>query len=420
MKKLTIIFLLPISIVCLYSCNKEGCTDQTAMNYDENADNDDGSCIYDEDGNGNGNGGSGSGGVDTEDPDYNLAGTVSTPTVIEDVYDSDELFDYYIDGTWSISGPVEIEPGVRILMKSGARVRIDSDGSLKAEGTNEKQIHFIGDQDVEGYWDYILFDASNNLDNKFNYVTVRNAGASSTRPANIYLRNASRLSLKNSTVSKSSSNGLEVSSTDGVLFDFENNHFSENQADPIKLASWRQASEIDYATNFTDNNGFNRLRVGGGGVIQNTTVNKVNGPFYFDGSANIDADLTFTEGVTVLMGPGARFRVTSSGGFISEGTQSERVTIKGYQEVPGYWDYIQFDDSNNPNNSLSYTDVSHGGASSTRPGNIYLRNSSILNMGNSSSNYSSSNGVDGGTSATFNDQGGNSYEGNTLDDNTLN
>jgi hypothetical protein len=45
------LFILPLlaGISILSSCNKEGCTDPTALNYDADAKNDDGSCVYNTD-----------------------------------------------------------------------------------------------------------------------------------------------------------------------------------------------------------------------------------------------------------------------------------------------------------------------------------------------------------------------------------
>ena len=408
-------YALAIVVASFYSCNREGCTDQNAINYDDKAKNDDGSCIY-EDGNG---GTGGTGGGNTEDPDFNLAGTTSSPEVISDLINSSTAFDYYVDGTWNINAAVTIEPGVRIMMKANARIIINSSGSLDASGTAADPIAFIAEQDVQGYWYNLNFEGSNNPNNRLIYVTVHGAGGQSTRPASVYLRNNSRLVMQNSTITQGERNGLEVASADGVLTDFQNNTFTNCNLNAIKLSSWRQAEEIDFDTDFTSGNAFNRVVVGNSSVTTSTTVSKINGPFYAEGSTNIDADMTITEGTEILMGPGAAMRVTSTGSLNIAGTAAERVTIKGGQEVEGFWNAIQYDGSNNPNNVIQYTDISHGGGSSTRPANLYLRQSAQVSMGNSSSNFSQRWGVDGANGTTFNDQGGNTYTGNQEGDNSF-
>lgn len=416
MKKLSF-YALAILVGSFYSCNREGCTDQNAINYDEKAKNDDGSCVY-EDGNGTGTGNGGGG--NTDNPDFNLAGNTTVPEVITDVVSSSTAFDYYVDGSWTIDAAVEIEPGVRILMKANSKIRVTPNGSLNASGTAGSPIAFIAEQDVQGFWNNIEFDGSNNPNNRLEFVTVHGAGSQSTRPASVYLRGNSRLVMQNSTIIQGERNGLEVVSEDGVLTDFQNNTFTQCNLNPIKLAGWEQAAEIDFDTDFTTGNTFNRVVVGDRNVTTTTVINRINGPFYLEGYSTIAAEMSITEGTTILMGPGAAMRITNTGSLNIMGTSTDRVTITGAQEVEGYWDVISYDDSNNPNNVIEYTDISYGGGSSTRPGNVYLRTNAQLSMGNSSSNYSQRWGVDGSSSSTFNDLGGNTYNGNIEGDNSFN
>ena len=404
--------LLTAALALVVACKKDGCTDQAATNYDEDANNDDESCIYD--------GTDGGSGGNTDDPDYNLAGNTDAPLTITDVFDDPSVVDYYIDGTWNINAGVTIEPGVRILMRAGARINVNSNGSMNASGTSTDKIYFVGEQDVEGYWVYIQFDGSNNPNNILKHVIVKNAGSSTTRPASVYVRGNSRLTMQNSSITKSESNGLELNSSDGKLIDFENNYFSENGLNAIKLNNLTQAAEIDFNTEFATDNVYNRIYINGGDVNQASTLSKVQGPFYLTGTTRVYADMQITEGTEIHMGPGAAVNVYSAGSLNMSGTPTERVTIKGGQEVEGFWSHIQYDDSNNPNNVIEYTDISHGGSSSTRPANLYLRQSAQVTMSNSSSNYSQAYGVDGVASATFNDGGGNTYEGNQQGDNTYN
>lgn len=409
-------FALALVVGSFYSCNREGCTDQNATNYDKKAKNDDGSCLY-EDGSG---GTGGTGGGNTEDPDFNLAGTTGAPQVVSNILTSTTAFDYYVDGTWTIDAAVEIEPGVRIMMKANSKIRVTSNGSLNASGTSAVPIGFIAEQDVQGFWYNLEFDGSNNPNNQLKFVTVHGAGGQSTRPGSIYVRSNSRLVMQNSTVTQSERNGLEVNHNDGRLIDFENKTFTNCNLNAIKLASWTQAAEIDLGTDFSTNNTYNRVLVGNGVITTPIVVNRISGPFNAENVTNIDSDMTITAGTTILMGPGAGMRVTTTGSLAISGTASERVTITGGEQVEGYWGFIQYDGSVNNNNVIEYTDISYGGGSSTRPGNLYLRQNGQVSMGNSSSNYSQRWGVNGVNGTIFNDLGGNTYTGNLEGDNSFN
>ena len=405
MKKLNYL-LLALALVTFMSCRKEGCTDENAINFDADAGKDDGSCIYEDTGSG-------------ENPTINLAGTSSAPETIENIFESSTAYDYYIQGTWTIDAAVVIEPGVRILMKANSKVRVTPNGSLDASGTETLPIHFIGEQDVKGFWQNIEFDGSNNPNNKLIYTTVHGAGGQTTRPAGVYVRNNSRLVMQNSTVTQSDGNGLELNSGNGVLTDFENNTFINCNLNAIKLSSWRQAAEIDYATEFSENNSFNRVLVGSATINTPITINKINGPFYVEGTANIESDMIITAGTEILMGPGSGIYVTPDGSLKIEGTSSERVIIKGNQEVPGFWGAIRYEGTVSPNNIIEFTDISHGGGTSTRPGNIYMRQNAEISMGNSSSNFSERWGVNGTSGTVFNDLGNNTYTGNQEGDNSF-
>lgn len=419
MKKLTIIFLLPISFIFLYSCNKEGCTDQTAINYDENADNDDGSCIYDEDG--NGNGGSGSGGVDTEDPDYNLAGTTSTPTVIENVYDSDNLFDYYIDGTWTISGPVEIEPGVRILMKSGARVEVSENGSLSAVGTSADKIAFIGEESLEGYWDHIRFNQSNKTANELTHVEIKYGGGNSNsfRDASVFMNGNARLKMNNTLIEGSQRYGFKVRSSDGNLDEFSNNTISQGSSHPIYLNNLGQLENFAGNNDVSTGNAFNKILIAGNSVEFPKDIPFVNATVLLTGTSSVEAAVTIAAGNYFEMGSGARIDVKSGGSLAMIGTASEHITFTGEEQVAGYWDYIRFSDSQSPNNEMQYVDISYGGGNDNSYSNasVPINGSSYLKMGNSSVSYSERHGVKVRSSnGTFDDDGNNTFSNNGLDD----
>ncbi|HLW40140.1 MAG TPA: hypothetical protein VKX31_07105, partial [Brumimicrobium sp.] len=94
------------------SCEREGCTDQTALNYNSKAKKENFTCIY-EDGStnnpnnpGSGNNPNDSGGVNLP---IQLSGTENSSKVIANQSNSPSVADYYISSTWTINAAVTIE-----------------------------------------------------------------------------------------------------------------------------------------------------------------------------------------------------------------------------------------------------------------------------------------------------------------------
>lgn len=345
-----------------------------------------------------------------------LNGTTDAPLTLENIYEDPQKIDYYVDGSWTIDAAVTVEPGVRIVMMAGMRISVNANGSFNANGDLANKIYIVGEQDVSGYWEYLRFYNSNNPNNRLNHTVIQNGGGNSTRDAVVYVEGNSRLSVENTTVQSSAGYGLYVNHKDGVLPDFGNNIFTGCEKHPIGLASLSQTSYMDNNTQFTTDNTYNSIYVKGATSSTPYTVVNVSGPYLLNGNTTIDSDVEIEAGTDILFGPATRITVNSGGSLKAIGNSSERITIKGDQEVEGYWEYIRFYNSNNTNNNFQYVDVSHGGGNSTRDANIYLEGSSRFQMGNSSVNYSKGNGIEIASNATFVDDGNNSYTGNLLDD----
>ncbi|GEM_PF-1933871 len=405
-------FIIGTAIV-LASCKKEGCTDQSATNYDPNAENDDGSCVYDGSG-GNNDGGDGD---DNTDNLQNLAGNESSPLTISDVHSDNSVYDYYIDGTWEINAAVTIEPGVRILMKSGAQVEVNENGSLTAIGTGANKIAFIGEQAVPGYWNYIRFDASNNPNNELTYVEVKHAGGDDYYLSNaaVFVRGKSRLKMNNTLIQNSARRGLKVNAADGLLTEFSNNTISDCESHSIYLHNLGHLANFAGNNNLSTGNTYNKIQVGGNPVGSPVDIPNVNSTILLEETSDINADVTIAAGNYFEMGSGAKIEVNSNGSLAMIGNASNPITITGKQEVKGYWKCIRFDDSNNPSNEMQYVDVSYGGGEDYYLENamIFVRSSGYLTMGNSSVTYSERDGVKvNSTDGTFNDEGTNTFSNN--------
>ncbi|MCH8545669.1 MAG: hypothetical protein LAT54_02965 [Cryomorphaceae bacterium] len=395
------LYFIPALFIALlmHSCsNNEGCTDPVAINYDENAEEDDGSCEYDE-----------------GDP-QEISGTINTPTTFSNIFSSKHVYDYIVTGNVTIDAAVTIDPGVRILMKSGAQITVRSEGSLDISGTPEDSIIIRGEQNIPGFWNFIRFNASNNPNNKIIYAGIYNGGGDSRRDAVVYLSRNSRLSIENTTIAVSERNGFVSSGSDAVIPSFKNNLIKSCNLYPVELNNFYQSVNFDASSSFDESNGVNFVRVGNTTIPNAFTIPKINGYYEKHGNTSLDGDVEIEAGTNIKMGAGSRITVRSSGSLKCSGSPSERITIEGSQEVEGFFECIRYNGSNNPNNEFQYVDVNYGGGDSRYDAAIYLSSNSRFKMGNSSINYSARYGLSGGNSAIFDDDGNNTFTGNLLGD----
>nr|WP_299207695.1 hypothetical protein [uncultured Brumimicrobium sp.] len=418
--KLNRLLLLSLGVVLLMACRREGCTDQTAINYDDKAKNDDGSCQYGEaTPGGGGSGGSGGTGPGGETLPIRLTGTETSNITIQDQSTNPNVADYYIDGAWRIDADIVIEPGVNIEMRASSYIEVKANGSLSAVGTPSNKINIFGANSNKGFWNYITFESSNNPNNKLIHCNISGGGKSSYRDATVYLKGNSMLAMENSSIDKSALYGLAVASSDSKLASFSNNSFNNCDKEPIYVHNFSQVSIMDNSNSFGLGNAKNRVEVGGGNVDVPTQISNLGVPYFCSGSSRLYSQVEVYEGVKFLMGAGTYIEVNSSAYLNMQGTGSNPIDIRGdvNPNTQGYWKYITFEDSNNPNNVFSNVDIYDGGGSSYRDATVYLKGNSQLRMGGSSINYSARDGLGGSASATYIDNGGNSYSNNVGTDN---
>lgn len=355
------------------------------------------------------------------DPDLNdpveLSGTQSSPLQMENLFSDPVLPDYIVDGTFRIDAPVTVEPGVRILMKPGSRIDIQSGGSLSAIGTDDQPIYFVGEQQARGFWDYIMFQ-SNNPNNRLEHCYIAFGGGSSLSSGDgaVVIRDNAQLAIHNTVITESGNNGLFLTSNNSRLSSFQENVISNCTKYPISLRT-KHLDAIDGTTEFTTGNGFNQIEVEGNSVDLPLTIQAAAGPYLFTGTSRFKAATEIMPGTSIEVGPNGRILVESTGSLSIIGNVQDRISISGAEEAKGYWDYLYFDGTLSPNNQIKYTDISYGGGSSLSccSGALSLRNS-FVSMEESSVTQSMRYGVKVPSNSTFEDLGGNFFQGNELGD----
>lgn len=340
------------------ACDKpvEGCTDPLSLNYNPDAEEDDGSCQY---------AGTVTLSCSNIEADRVLGKTGGTP-------------DYIVPCVIRIEADLTIEPGVVIWFGNDGGFRVDNSGSLRAVGNDTAQITLRGEVDAAGSWKGLYFN-SNNVLNELSYVTVSGGGNSSFdgnagKTANIRVSAGNKLKLHNCTIEKSDSDGLladgsETETREPITL-FRNNAFTDNGGYPLNViapvVSYLDSTGSTYLGN---NSQFIKIEAGRPVGTHNWHASPIdylitNTVFVGDGST-AEGNLTIHPGTTIRFGADAG--LNNSGfniGYLQVlGTASSPVILTGEQQQPGAWKGIGFQ-SNNVANRIEHAVISYGGASS--------------------------------------------------------
>lgn len=347
--------LLFVAAGCDSLTEKEGCTDPNALNFDPDAEVDDGSCEFPE------------GGTEISDD-------ITSDFTFKNNFEDPNAVDYLITKVIDIEADVTIEPGVVIEFSSEAGIEVEANGSLNAVGTPTEKIILRGETATPGFWKEIEFK-SNNPNNVFEHVEIAHAGSYSTHyHSSIWLQDnvSTQLAIKNCVIKESKGFGLTAES--GTSFpEFENNVFKDNGDAGLRITS-NHIVELDEQTVYNDGNGEEYIYVEGDDLTNGGSWPVTSAPYYLDRFMDIETDAKLQPGTSILMGSEAGMDIREQGSLNAIGTSSEPITIKGNIATPGFWRELEFD-SNNPLNELEYVEFSHGGSYSTHKySTIWIQN----------------------------------------------
>ena len=125
---------------------------------------------------------------------------------------------YFIDGYLDIEGGIVIiEPGVSVVFDEGSWLHVKGNGELRAVGTADKRISFIGERDKAGYWDGITFWDSDWEENELSYVDIKHSGNDDSLVAaygGVRMKYTSSLKVNNSTFSDNAKFGISCDKPD--------------------------------------------------------------------------------------------------------------------------------------------------------------------------------------------------------------
>lgn len=298
--------------------------------------------------------------------------------------------DYIITCDPKVKGDFTIDAGVVIEFESGAGLILgkEDNGMIQMNGTAEKPIILTGTQQAKGSWRGIQI-SSDNPANRMDYVTVEYAGQEGrggwALQGSVIGAYGAILKMDNCTVQNGHNIGLHWFDSSKELM-LSNSTFTGNDI-PIET-SVNHINTIDGSSTYTGNvNDYIKLTAHD--VYQDVTFHKTDAPFFSNGfkpDNERSYRFTFEPGVTLLMDAGSQIRFQNAFHYdhavIMAGTAAEPITIKGKEDVAGYWAGIQIDYTSNPLNEIGFLDIANAGATNGYPnGAILLRSNDVfLNM----------------------------------------
>ena len=310
-----------------------------------------------------------------------LPSSINIKTTYPDLFEGEEHPDYYAMNNIQIREGITLEPGVVIEYAADAGLWFNGNNAfLDARGTAAKNIIFRGIDKVAGSWKAIHI-ASNNVNNKLDFVQILHAGSSeiSNRKTALILQSNTntRVSITNTKISQSAGYALYIDGSGGNITDFANNNFSDNAAAPIRFGA--ENMYVLDKNSVYQNNGIQAIEIFSWGntpaVFENSGTVRYGGLRYHIYSPLIlNTEVTFESGVTCLFDKGMRLSVTAQGAIIANAV-TDPISFRGLVEAPGAWHGIEIG-SPSPLNSMDGVNIRHGGDIGGRGANIYLFGSS--------------------------------------------
>jgi hypothetical protein len=290
---------------------------------------------------------------------------------------------FFISGELPVDAHLTIDAGATFAFDFEAGLVLESNSSIRAQGTETDPIVFTGSQETVGWWNGIWLQDTSHPDNVFEHVVVEYGGGSayhtSVMPGNLVLgRNLGRSStvaVRNSTFRHSASVGLYIHEG-SALRESSENTFTLNGEGAAGLSS-SGMGDLDAGSDFTGNVGGNDIIIVRGNDVDNSaTWQALNATYQIDGRTRVSAGVTIDPGAIFAFEQEAEL-IFQSGSMISaEGTAAAPIVFTGTREENGWWRGVWLEDTRHPDNVMSHVVIEYGGSSayhaSVEPANLVL------------------------------------------------
>jgi hypothetical protein len=221
---------------------------------------------------------------------------------------------------------MDIKDGACIKAK-GLPKLLDANGAVVTVAGVELDGHikFIGAGSSKGSWDYIRIET--NAENTFEYVDFINGGKRTGGAGVVELwGDGSQLNMSHCKISGGLAYGLYCTYLPGVIPTFKNNVI-EGCVTPVYLNNVRQVVDFDMTSTYTGNtNNYVTIKYFALAAQTSVTINRTSVPYFIETYAEMNGNLTITEGVTFYMSADAGISI------LNNATAS--LTVNGTAELP--------------------------------------------------------------------------------------
>lgn len=370
--KRNLFFTMLAATLLLAACTKEqGCIDPVATNYNADAEEDDGSCIYE---------------IPEETvlldcQEFNQSG------IEYELVDLGLEIDYRVDCKMPVSCDLKILPGVTIEFTTDAGLKVNESGSLNVVTTSGgagDEIIFTGVDQAAGAWAGIYMqsvDVKNQLDGCKIEFAGGDAFNSNDDRGGLILYAECKVDIMNTTIVNCENFGINANYGDGD-FTFVNNTISGCEMPMFIMAEYGGSIS---GGEFTGN-GIDAVYVdsyaGAGNIDNSQTWTNIGVPYRIEGPGTVQSNSNWeiSPGVTIEIESGVEFKITEGNSIKAVGTPDELITFKGVNPGAGAWKRIHFDTTNSLN-EIGWAVISGGGENpANSEGSIYLWYESRLNI----------------------------------------
>ena len=292
-------------------------------------------------------------GQDDDDPPVVVEGDWTKPINEAIVWDGN----FSVKGTVYVNAELTIKPGSIIVFHEDARLYVQNEGTIKAEGTAEKPITFKA-REKGADWQHIYIYSSAGKSSKFAYCHISGA------ETGIYVYQ-NKVSIDNCVIKECSVNGVYLHG-ESEFGSFTGNTISDCEEYPLVIpflqatavTSDNEISGIGIALS-----GYQVGKKNGKVTIHEQTIPYVITNSYID--INDNAEVTIEPGVTMSMVENGYIRVgyDTSGKLTAIGTEEKPITFTSNltDKAAGDWQGIEFEQYASKSSVLKNCHIEYAG-----------------------------------------------------------